>query len=216
MGAAMVSGSTGDYVRGCAPATGASDTLRPGCTMRDGQGPEQLYLTATCPGGRAFTATGAPARIELHNRPRLRLPCLLAAVPTPEQIARTAIDAALERAGWVVQDFGALNLHAAVGVAVREFPLGKAFGAADYLLYVHGQAVGVIEAKKEGDTLAGVEVQAEKHAAGVPAYLPAPVRPLPLRDGLHPLVMRTSFTERRTDLRLISRRASTSNMRNPA
>ncbi len=57
MGAAMVSGSTGDFFRSCARSTGASDTLRPGCTMRDGQGPEQLYLTATCPGARPFSAT---------------------------------------------------------------------------------------------------------------------------------------------------------------
>lgn len=57
MGATSTSGSTGDFFRSCARSTGASDTLRPGCTMRDGQGPEQLYLTATCPGARAFSAT---------------------------------------------------------------------------------------------------------------------------------------------------------------
>lgn len=32
-------------------------------------------------------------------------------------------------------------------------------GFADYLLYVDGKAAGVIEAKKEGATLTGMEVQ---------------------------------------------------------
>jgi type I site-specific restriction endonuclease len=44
------------------------------------------------------------------------------------------------------------NIHAAVGVAIREFPLNTGFGFADYLLYVNGKACGVIEAKKEGAT----------------------------------------------------------------
>ena len=56
-GETVASGSTGDLGRGCAPATGASDTLRPGCERDRGRGPERLYLTATCPGARAFTAT---------------------------------------------------------------------------------------------------------------------------------------------------------------
>ena len=78
------------------------------------------------------------------------------------------------------------------GVAVREFPLKPGHGYADYLLYVDGQAVGVIEAKKEGETLTGVEMQAEKYAAGMPDALPAPLPPaaLPLpehrrRDAVH-------------------------------
>jgi type I restriction enzyme R subunit len=39
--------------------------------------------------------------------------------PTPEQSARQQIDAALEAAGWIVQDRAAMNLAAAPGVAVR-------------------------------------------------------------------------------------------------
>ena len=97
----------------------------------------------------------------------------------PEDEARKHIDAALALAGWAVQDVAAMNLDAARGVAVREFPLAKGFGFADYLLYVDAQAVGVLEAKKAGTTLTGAEVQAEKYAAGVPEHLPAPVRPLP-------------------------------------
>ncbi len=62
---------------------------------------------------------------------------------------------------------------------MREFQLTAGHGYADYLLYVDGQAVGVVEAKKEGATLTGVEVQAETYAAGMPGALPAPFRPLP-------------------------------------
>jgi len=81
-------------------------------------------------------------------------------MPGLEALAREAIDAALSAASWAVQDFAALNLHAARGGAVREFPLAKGHGFADYLLYVDGQAAGMIEAKKAGTTLSGVEPQA--------------------------------------------------------
>ncbi|MBL9020586.1 MAG: DEAD/DEAH box helicase family protein [Myxococcales bacterium] len=99
----------------------------------------------------------------------------------PEAAARKNIDASLIEAGWVVQDREDMNIHAGRGVAIREFKLLTGYGFADYLLYVDGQVLGVVEAKAEGTTLTGVEVQAEKYAAGVPLDLPAPVRPLPFR-----------------------------------
>jgi hypothetical protein len=37
-------------------------------------------------------------------------------------VAATHTDQKLDQAGWVVQDFKQLNLGAAVGVAVREYP----------------------------------------------------------------------------------------------
>jgi type I restriction enzyme R subunit len=98
---------------------------------------------------------------------------------TPEKAARRRIDEALGAAGWNVQNANAANLHAGRGVAIREFKLNPGHGYADYLLYVDGKAVGVIEAKREGETLTGVEVQAEKYATGLPVGLPAPFRPLP-------------------------------------
>src|SRR6185503_2256902 len=52
-------------------------------------------------------------------------------------------------------------------------------GFADYLLFVDGKAVGVLEAKPEGHTLSGVEVQAEKYSTGLPSGLNPPVEPLP-------------------------------------
>ena len=98
---------------------------------------------------------------------------------TPEAKARVTIDALLVAAGWHVCHVGQANIHAAVGVAIREFPLNNGFGFADYLLYVNGKACGVIEAKKEGATLTGVELQSSRYAKGLPTALPAWRRPLP-------------------------------------
>ena len=97
----------------------------------------------------------------------------------PEAKARINIDRLLEQAGWVVQDVPALNVHAARGVAGREFPLRSGHGFADYLLYVDGKAAGVVEAKPEGHTLTGVEAQLGKYGAGLPDNLPYYIRPLP-------------------------------------
>ncbi|MFM7848731.1 MAG: type I restriction-modification enzyme R subunit C-terminal domain-containing protein [Rubrivivax sp.] len=98
---------------------------------------------------------------------------------TPEQQARVAIDQLLSAAGWAVQDLKAAHVHAARGVALREFELNPGHGTADYLLYVDGKAAGVVEAKKQGATLTGVEIQSSRYAQGLPAALPAHRRPLP-------------------------------------
>lgn len=97
----------------------------------------------------------------------------------PEEKARTKIDEVLRTAGWVVQGRDEANVRATRGVAVREFPLRRGHGFADYLLYVDGRAAGVVEAKREGETLTGVEIQAEKYSSGLPDQIPALVRPLP-------------------------------------
>ncbi len=65
----------------------------------------------------------------------------------PEQIARDAIDAQLRSSGWAVQSKDAINFHVGAGQAVREY--ATATGPADYVLFVDGQPVGVIKAKKE-------------------------------------------------------------------
>jgi type I restriction enzyme R subunit len=98
---------------------------------------------------------------------------------TPEQKARVSIDALLVQAGWHVCNVADANIHASTGVAIREFPLNTGFGFADYLLYVNGKACGVIEAKKQGATLTGVELQSGRYAQGLPTALPAWQRPLP-------------------------------------
>jgi len=102
---------------------------------------------------------------------------------TPEQEAREIIDKMLEQSGWDVQDLQAANIHAKKGVAIREFPLNKGHGFADYLLYVDGKATGVIEAKKVGNTLTGVEIQSDKYKTGLPDDLPAWFKPLPFCYG---------------------------------
>ena len=88
---------------------------------------------------------------------------------TPEARARQVIDAQLALAGWVVQDRAAMNRSAALGVAVREYPLAS--GPCDYLLLVAGKACGVVEAKAAGATLSGVAEQARGYQAEPPAAL---------------------------------------------
>ena len=101
-----------------------------------------------------------------------------------ETEARSNIDRLLEAAGWCVFDVAQTNIHAARGVAIREFPLKSGHGFADYLLYVDGKAAGVIEAKKEGVTLTGVEIQAAKYTQGLPDGLPRWGNPLLEGEGI--------------------------------
>ncbi|MBI4006734.1 MAG: DEAD/DEAH box helicase family protein [Gammaproteobacteria bacterium] len=96
-----------------------------------------------------------------------------------EAEARRKIDNLLTSAGWHVCDMEDANVHTKRGVAVREFPLETGHGYADYLLYIDGKAAGVIEAKKEGVTLTGVETQSDKYTKGLPAGLPHWGNPLP-------------------------------------
>ena len=79
------------------------------------------------------------------------------------------IYAQLAAAGWAVQDRGAVNRNAGLGVAVREYPLAS--GPCDYLLLVAGRACGVVEAKAAGATLSGVAEQARGYHAALPAAL---------------------------------------------
>ena len=96
---------------------------------------------------------------------------------TPEESAREKIDRSLKLAGWQVQDYDDLDLGAALGVAVREFPLKT--GEADYLLFVDRRAVGALEAKPEGTTLSGVSDQTAKYLTGLKDGVPNAGNPLP-------------------------------------
>src|SRR5688572_11443111 len=98
----------------------------------------------------------------------------------PEAKAREKIDALLAQAGWLVQDRDDMNLTAGDAIAVREFKLEKGHGYVDYLLFVDGSALGVVEAKPAGYSLTSVELQAKKYGEGLPASLAAPRKPLPL------------------------------------
>lgn len=83
---------------------------------------------------------------------------------TPEAKARIEIDTRLAQAGWLVQDLKQLNLGAAMGVVVREYPTDT--GPADYVLFINRQAVGIIEAKRSeaGENITAVESQTERYA----------------------------------------------------
>ena len=70
-----------------------------------------------------------------------------------------------------------VDFTASKGVALREFPLKAGF--ADYMLFVDRQAVGIVEAKKEGTTLSGVDTQSSKYLDGLPAHVQKVGRPLP-------------------------------------
>ena len=96
---------------------------------------------------------------------------------TPEQVAREKIDNLLKAAGWVLQDRDEFNRNAARGVAVREFSMSS--GTCDYLLFINGQAAGVIEAKKSGSSLGGVADQSEKYIHKPPEHLECWDKPLP-------------------------------------
>ncbi len=110
---------------------------------------------------------------------------------TPEAKARVEIDRMLAAAGWVVQDYARVNLSAARGVAVREFVLKSPHGRADYLLFVDDEAVGVAEAKKEGETLTGVAWQTAKYVDGIPDELPTAV------EGALPFAYQSTGVETR-------------------
>ena len=92
---------------------------------------------------------------------------------TPEEKARQTIDKKLEQSGWVVQDMNVLNISANVGVAVREFPTDT--GPADYALFVDGEPVGIIEAKKStaAQNITTVEEQSSRYAHSKLKYINA-------------------------------------------
>ena len=77
---------------------------------------------------------------------------------TPEEQARVKIDTLLKSAGWVIYDRKDFDRNASKGVVCREF-LTKTSKEADYILFINGKAVGVIEAKKAGVSLSGIETQ---------------------------------------------------------
>ncbi len=82
----------------------------------------------------------------------------------PEQIARDKIDTMLIDAGWLVQSKKQINLSANIGVALRE--TNTESGSADYILFVEGKPVGVVEAKAEdlGYKLLQVEEQSARYS----------------------------------------------------
>jgi len=89
----------------------------------------------------------------------------------PEQIARDNIDRQLNDCGWIIQNKKKINLTAGLGVAVTEYQTD--IGPSDYVLFVGGKPIGVIEAKKEeeGVRLTVYEDQSKDYADSKLKYL---------------------------------------------
>ena len=112
----------------------------------------------------------------------------------PEERARVLIDQQLTQAGWHVCYRKEIDLFNHAGNAVREVKMENGHGRADYLLYLNGDLVGVIEAKPVGTTLSGVEWQSTMYAEGVPErHRETAV----LKDGRLPFVYEASGSETR-------------------
>jgi type I restriction enzyme, R subunit len=97
----------------------------------------------------------------------------------PEQLARDKIDAQLAASGWRVQNKTSIDFHAGEGQAVREYTTDC--GPADYVLFVGGKPVGVIEAKKEtlGQNITEVEEQTEEYSSAKLKWVQKSGEPLP-------------------------------------
>ena len=94
----------------------------------------------------------------------------------PEEKARQIIDKKLIEAGWIIQDMNELKPSASLGVAVREYP--TASGEMDYALFIDGQPVGVIEAKRQeaGECLTVAEAQNARYSVSRMKYIPGDYR----------------------------------------
>lgn len=96
----------------------------------------------------------------------------------PEEIARTKIDKLLLKAGWDVitrNQYSDLYNGCAVCEGLLEGNL-----EADYLLFVGGKVIGVLEAKRKEKKLSiDVAEQAQKYTKSVPDWYPIWKNPLP-------------------------------------
>ncbi len=97
----------------------------------------------------------------------------------PEEKARVKIDSMLQAAGWIVitrSEFS--RVHSAVAVCES---LMKGNLEADYLLFLDGKAIGVLEAKAETIALdESVQLQAENYARQLQLWCPYWESPLPI------------------------------------
>ena len=100
----------------------------------------------------------------------------------PEEKARVIIDRQLAEAGWLVIDRDEY-MPTAHACAVREGLMNR-HGAnleADYLLFIEGKAVGVVEAKREENDLGDeVKLQALNYTKNLPTWCAAWYQRLPI------------------------------------
>ncbi len=91
----------------------------------------------------------------------------------PEEKARLEIDRQLIELGYTIQDLSDLDLSVSRGVIIREYPTST--GPVDYLIFIDGKPVGVIEAKevKKGEKLVTeVENQTNRYKNSTFLHLP--------------------------------------------
>ncbi|GGL47949.1 DEAD/DEAH box helicase family protein [Planomonospora parontospora] len=143
----------------------AEEELARAQSERDRLAAELEALQSAVQGLRTEFEGRTPDRVSADRR-KAFIEQARAPQPLTEAQARREIDRMLGEAGWIVQDLARLNPLADQGVAVREFTFTG--GSSDYALYVDGRIVGVIEAKREGTTLTGVEWQSARYAAALP------------------------------------------------
>lgn len=96
----------------------------------------------------------------------------------PEEKARILIDRMLDESGWLVakRDDFSPAVHA---MAIEE-GLMKGNKEADYLLFLNGKAIGILEAKRAENNLGDkVKEQALGYARGCPSWCAAWMNPLP-------------------------------------
>ena len=101
----------------------------------------------------------------------------------PEDKARIIIDEKLEASGWVIQDYKReFNPRAALGVVVRDFSTET--GPADYMMFIAGEPVGIIEAKEDakGEKITTVEEQSKRYLRSNLKGLSKDNRRLPTRQ----------------------------------
>ncbi|WP_313266880.1 type I restriction endonuclease subunit R [Epilithonimonas vandammei] len=98
---------------------------------------------------------------------------------TPEQKAREIINRMLNESGWEIvnRDHYSPNISA---VAIEEGILRGSLEA-DYLLFINGKAIGILEAKKEEYRLSNVVMkQAERYVRRLPNWCSYWYEPLPI------------------------------------
>jgi type I restriction enzyme R subunit len=97
---------------------------------------------------------------------------------SPEEKARLAIDRKLEDAGWKIVD--RKNYSPSISAVAIEEGLLKGNKEADYLLFLNGKAIGVLEAKKEDTKLSDVvAAQAENYTHQLLNWYQCWQKPLP-------------------------------------
>lgn len=101
------------------------------------------------------------------------------------------VESLLKLANWSIQDHTKAALKESLGVAVRDYPLARDYGKIDYLLFLEGKAVGLIELQNTTQTentppkLLGLATDAPKYSRGLPFTLRLFTRPLPFLYQSH-------------------------------